>query len=246
MLSPPVEGFDLRENISQLFGYDYKYYMREYGIPGHNGIDFVVPTNRSGFGEPILAMHNGTVTKITYDTPHKTKGNGIYILDESGKFYTNYWHLSSFEVVISEKVKAGDCIGLMGNSGTVSPEPRPDNPHLGTHLHSGLYIPTINNMYGGFVNPLPFLDLFHNKFPNRFNLNRDIWWRYSGDDVAFLQNILALETEGKTLDYERYGIYGNKTNRDTKEMQLKNDISPVLGYVGNKTKSFIRNKYIDL
>lgn len=236
-LASPIKDFLIEKNISQLYGVSADYYKRNFGIPHHNGIDIVVRDSKRGYGTPILAMHTGRIDKIIYDTPHRTKGNGIYLLDESGLFSTNYWHLSGFECTIGQLVHKGDVIGLMGNSGTVLPTPNKWNPYNGTHLHIGLLLHNTVNLLKGFVNPLPFLWSDSAHFPAHVKFHRDLWWRSQGDDVSYLQNILSLSAKEQTLDYEMYGYMGRKTIRDTKVYQTANSISPILGFVGVKTRA---------
>ena len=40
----PMAGFDWRTSISQMFGVNHPFYSRNFGIPGHNGIDLINPT----------------------------------------------------------------------------------------------------------------------------------------------------------------------------------------------------------
>jgi hypothetical protein len=235
----PIENFDWSESVSQLFGVNSNFYTKNFGIPGHNALDVVVKNENLGFGATIHAMHAGTVEKIIYDVPHKTKGNGIYILDESKSFSTNYWHLSSFQVNIGDKITAWQPIATMGNSGRVFPEPSPACPRCGTHVHVGLKVHGINNSYGGFVDPTPYLWRKGDKLPIKFR--RNLWWGSSGDDVAWLQTVLKLEELAK--NYEPIGYFGPQTAMDVRALQLKYRISPAYGYVGDLTRKLLNNIY---
>lgn len=83
----------------------------------HYGIDLKVQT-----GDPIKAAFDGEVRIRKYDR----RGYGYYlVLRHSNGLETVYGHLSKFMVEEGEKVKAGDVIGLGGNTGRST----------GSHLH---------------------------------------------------------------------------------------------------------------
>lgn len=242
-LSYPINGFSWKDSISQMFGCGAAIYQAKFGIPAHNGLDVRKDRDgKMGYGTPVLAMHDGVVESITYDTPHRTRGNGIYIISHDRTFSTNYWHLSAFECNIGEHVIMGQVIGLMGNSGFSLPTPTKAQPWLGTHVHVGLKLHTIterNIVYGGFVNPTPYLYNKGEKLPMRFDM--DLWWMSQNDSVAHLQTILKLE--GFAEDFEPNSYYGKKTNRDVIKLQQKYAISPAIGYVGKTTRQFLNEKY---
>ncbi len=154
-------------NISQGWGENCQLYMTNFGVPGHNGLDFVylalngLSQADASYGQPVLAAHSGKITYITWDGEHATKGNGIYL--ENDRYETVYWHLSKISVILGQEIKAGQEVGRMGNSGFVFPQPPPE--HAGTHLHFGLR-PLKNgtpmypkNKFNGYVNPLPYLTM---------------------------------------------------------------------------------------
>mgnify|MGYP001558608343 FL=1 len=240
----PIKNFSWG-SVSQMFGVNHDLYFDNFGIPGHNGIDYV-----DLYGTPILAAHDGQVTLISRDDPTRKNGNGIYIqgYDRENYIDTAYWHLSEITVTAGQKVKAGDVIGKMGNSGFVRPLPTPDNPQAGTHLHFGvrrikILIPGVDTQiiptdYKGFCDPTPFL-YKGEKLPIRFN--RDLFMGLGGDDVSHLQTCLKLE--GFAKDYEPIGYFGNKTRRDVSLFQTKYGINPILGYCGTKTRKLLNEKY---
>ena len=82
----------------------------------HNGLDI-----SSGKGTPIIAPADGTVTKRGYD---KYLGKFLKI-DHGRKIITTYGHLSAYNVSPGQKVKRGDIVASMGNSGLST----------GHHLH---------------------------------------------------------------------------------------------------------------
>ena len=81
----------------------------------HAGMDFSGP-----IGTPIYATGNG---KITSASTHKGYGKCIEI-DHGFKYKTVYAHLDKYNVRVGQKVKRGDIIGYMGNTG------RSTGPHI--------------------------------------------------------------------------------------------------------------------
>ncbi len=82
----------------------------------HNGIDIAASS-----GNPIMATADGFVSHVKRE---KIGGN-VVILSHGGGHTTVYCHLSKFKVKPGQKVKRGDVIGLIGNTGK----------SLGPHLH---------------------------------------------------------------------------------------------------------------
>ena len=85
----------------------------------HQGIDLGCP-----YGTDLYAAVTGTVTRVSSSSGG---GLGIFIETEINgeKFEVRYWHLSSQDVRVGDKVTAGDYIGKSGNSGIST----------GPHLH---------------------------------------------------------------------------------------------------------------
>lgn len=74
----------------------------------HAGCDFSAPQ-----GTPIFATGDGKIVRARYS---KTSGNMITI-DHGYGYKTKYMHMSKFEVKEGQKVKRGDIIGYVGNTG---------------------------------------------------------------------------------------------------------------------------------
>jgi murein DD-endopeptidase MepM/ murein hydrolase activator NlpD len=89
----------------------------------HQGIDFA-----TNFGNPVVATADGLVVELKND---KMLGNSI-LLSHDGGYATLYGHLSKFLVKPGQKVKKGETIGLVGQTGKA----------LGPHVH---YEIRINN-----------------------------------------------------------------------------------------------------
>ncbi|NIS37797.1 peptidoglycan DD-metalloendopeptidase family protein [Candidatus Saccharibacteria bacterium] len=116
-ISPPVVGF-----VSQ-----------EYDWPAHSGIDIVAPA-----GTPIKAAANGVVV---FDGWTYEKGF-LVILYHDGEYLTSYWHNARNAVSANQRVKQGDVIAYLGNSGESS---------SGPHLHFEIW------RKGQSINPRNFL-----------------------------------------------------------------------------------------
>jgi murein DD-endopeptidase MepM/ murein hydrolase activator NlpD len=85
----------------------------------HQGIDL-----RADF-EPVYSVMDGKVEKAVYD-----QRSGFYIrLVHSPFCTTSYAHLSVIKVKEGEKIKAGEVIGISGNSGTST------GPHFHFRIH---------------------------------------------------------------------------------------------------------------
>lgn len=102
----PVSNRDLKR-IASYFGYrtDPFYKIEKF----HEGIDFTAPE-----GTEIFATGDGVVTSIE----RLRVGYGNYIVIDHGFSYeTLYAHLSKFNVRRGQKVKRGEIIGYIGNTG---------------------------------------------------------------------------------------------------------------------------------
>ncbi len=102
----PVDFHDLRR-IGSLFGYrtDPFYKVTKF----HEGMDFT-----AAIGTPIYATGDGVVSEAEYNSG----GYGNKIMINHGYSYeTVYAHLSKIKVKVGQRVKRGEIIGLMGNTG---------------------------------------------------------------------------------------------------------------------------------
>ena len=76
--------------VSQWFGENYWWYLNNFGMPGHNGIDMY-----KYYGAPIYAAADG-VAYLSYDSSvcwlTGTRGKGISINHNNG-WQTIYWHI---------------------------------------------------------------------------------------------------------------------------------------------------------
>lgn len=102
----PVKITDLKR-ISSYFGYriDPIYKVKKF----HSGVDF-----SSTKGAPVFATGDGVIIKIRHS--RRGYGNSIEI-DHGYGYKTFYAHLSKILVKRGQKVKRGETIGLVGNTG---------------------------------------------------------------------------------------------------------------------------------
>ncbi|TAK73450.1 MAG: LysM peptidoglycan-binding domain-containing protein [Dehalococcoidia bacterium] len=81
----------------------------------------------TGYGAPILAAREGTVT-FAGGNPCCSYGYHVIIAHDGG-YETLYAHLSTITASLGQKVRAGDIVGYSGTSGRVT------GPHLHFEIH---------------------------------------------------------------------------------------------------------------
>lgn len=129
---------------------------------GHTGVD----VNINVTGKSVVAVKDGTVeisraisgsiknydSNGNYVGSYSSYGEYIVINHHDGTM-TLYGHMKpgSRRVSAGQKVKQGQVIGTVGNTGNCLPRPTPSNPLRGTHLHFEVRV------NGRPVNPLPYL-----------------------------------------------------------------------------------------
>jgi murein DD-endopeptidase MepM/ murein hydrolase activator NlpD len=108
---------------------------RTRGIDGHNGYDWVMPE-----GTPLLAMADGEVLQALQIPPGSCPTGSkivevLHVLPNSEQVSSMYRHMSRIDVATGDQVRAGQQIGLSGNTGC-STEP---------HLHFTVWRYTSTN-----------------------------------------------------------------------------------------------------
>ena len=162
-------------SVTQWFGENKELYLKAIRMPGHPGIDIYQP-----YGTPIIAPYNGRISGVHLQDANKIGGNQIDLFSDiqpSGLVYeTMFAHCSEILVKKDQRVKAGETIGKVGNSGFVVSggiqywqNSNPDN--RGTHLHLGLrlwkplrpgdmeslVIQNQDNGFNGWIDPMLFV-----------------------------------------------------------------------------------------
>ncbi|HRE28658.1 MAG TPA: M23 family metallopeptidase, partial [Anaerolineales bacterium] len=87
----------------------------------HGGVDFSGAEDR-----PITAPAPGIVVMAE---PMTVRGNAT-IIDHGWGVYSGYWHQSSFQVAVGQRVETGQIIGFQGATGRVT----------GPHLHWEIFV----------------------------------------------------------------------------------------------------------
>lgn len=116
---------------------------QHYGNNGHSGVDLGATSDRK-----VYANADGTVEQIQIGIPNaqgssglRSYGNFVLIKHPNG-MKTRYAHLAQVLVKKGQQVKAGQQIGVQGNTGN----------SYGTHLHYEVY-----NSKGTRINPEPYI-----------------------------------------------------------------------------------------
>ena len=127
----PVSNKDLTRMAS---GYGYRIHPIYKTRKLHTGMDFSAKT-----GTPIYATGDGKISKIK----KSRRGYGNHVIISHGFGYrTLYAHMSKFAVKKGQKIKRGDIIGYVGNTGTSMA------PHLHYEVHKdGRKINPVNFYY---------------------------------------------------------------------------------------------------
>lgn len=134
--------------ITQKFGERPDVY-KQFGLKGHNGIDFRTRFVDSPLGRRyITAAADGIVEVTRADSGGY--GTHVRIRHADGSM-TIYGHFTKSYVSQKQLVKAGQRIGLSGNTGFSSA------PHLHWEYRSAGWEKNKGDGYAGAVDPLPFL-----------------------------------------------------------------------------------------
>jgi murein DD-endopeptidase MepM/ murein hydrolase activator NlpD len=129
-LAFPVEGRDSRA-VRSFWGAD-----RDAGARAHEGIDVFAPR-----GTPVLAGADG----IAWAGENRLGGTVVFLRDAERGHSLYYAHLDRHAVTTGQRVRTGDTLGFVGNTGNA----RTTAPHL----HFGVY-----RRGQGAIDPFPFVD----------------------------------------------------------------------------------------
>jgi murein DD-endopeptidase MepM/ murein hydrolase activator NlpD len=109
---------------------------RDGGRREHHGVDIFAPRDT-----PVVAAATGVVSSVATT---RLGGHVVWIWDGARRQSHYYAHLSRQSVRTGERVRAGDVIGYVGNTGNARGTP--------PHLHFGIYA-----VGDGPIDPLPFV-----------------------------------------------------------------------------------------
>jgi len=117
----PIANKDLKRTAS---GWGYRIHPIFKVRKMHYGMDFTAPV-----GTPVYATGDGVVTEVK-GSKRSRSGFGLEIIIDHGYGYeTLYGHLNAFNVKRRQKVKRGDIIAFVGNTGGSTA------PHLHYEVH---------------------------------------------------------------------------------------------------------------
>jgi len=103
------------------------------GNRGHEGVDIMAAKNQSGL-YPVISMTDGVITNLGW---LEKGGYRVGITSDSGIYYY-YAHLDSYSnIKEGDRVKAGELLGYMGDSGY---GPEGTTGKFPVHLHIGIYL----------------------------------------------------------------------------------------------------------
>jgi len=128
---PAIQPINNKQLIQLHMTYGSRFHPLLHIYRDHKGLDFA-----AAHGTPIYATGDGIVTMAYFSDSY---GNVIYLNHGHG-FETRYAHLSRFAVQAGQRVKRGQVIAYVGNTGT----------SVSAHLH---YEVLINDQH---VNPINF------------------------------------------------------------------------------------------
>ncbi len=221
ILQPFAGDYEMTQGFgAQLTDPVEKKYYEQFGLPGHDGLDFSMRS-----GTPVLATDDGVVT-LAGDASY---GTTIIIKHGWGNSY--YGHLSKLEVAVGDKVKRGQEIALSGNTGHTT----------GAHLHFGIRPkdPNMDNGYYGKVDPAPFLvssdsnkATFAVSSTPSSNAVKVINWNVDlkkGDTIDLAYSFLAprVSPQFYTLGPLTFSENGHSIFREARRWQIAADEAPL-------------------
>lgn len=141
----PVRADKLARKVKLLSGFGMRLHPIYKVRKMHQGIDFTAPK-----GTPIQATGDGVVERVE----KRSTGYGHNIIVNHGYGYkTLYGHMSRFDVKRGDKVKKGQQIGLVGNTGSSTA------PHCHYEVHyKGRKVNPINYVMDG-LSPKEYAEL---------------------------------------------------------------------------------------
>ncbi len=117
----PISNKDLKRTAS---GWGYRIHPIFKVRKMHYGMDFTAPV-----GTPVYATGDGKVTEVK-GSKRSRSGFGLHLeIDHGYGYETLYGHLNAFNVKRGQKVKRGDIIAFVGNTGGSTA------PHLHYEVH---------------------------------------------------------------------------------------------------------------
>jgi len=209
--------------VNQPFGVNYLDFYQQWGLKGHNGVDFQAV---DGFN--VYAAHSGIVSYAqTYDDGGKKPMKHVEILSQEEDFKTIYLHLAEYNVSEDYKVHAGQLIGKCDNTGKYT---------TGNHLHFGLkpvsavgWTIQKNNGYNGAIDPTPYFKYSQDGTPikNKDCYQSNAYHRYFRrernykNEVRVLGELLRYLKRMPTVEQINACVYGGWDREAVENIALR-------------------------
>lgn len=152
--------------ITQKFGENRSPIYKQWGLLGHNGIDFFIgcqdiSVKIGGKCEPIYYDLYDCYGKITKLSNEINEGLGVVVIteDKDGTFQHRWWHLDSFNPVlkVGDIIDSGTILGIGGNTGySTGAHLHRDLKKMGKDTYGNFYKLQPNNGYDGATDPMPY------------------------------------------------------------------------------------------
>lgn len=185
--------------------------------PTHDGIDFRIiklsnsdiDNQKLSYGSQLVCpFSTATVINVWDFNPMNDRGNGIDIeYDRGDGTYEvcHFWHIIKAFYKKGDKVKEGDIIALMGNTGYVQPAPTVDNPYNGTHTHMPFY--TKQKSTSGYMEDgvmiYPNINIQYKNPLDYFDINTPFTGSDTKDDIDVIPLQWAWAKKGITTAYDK-------------------------------------------
>lgn len=173
----------VKSNIGSFWGAG-----RDAGARKHEGIDIFTVAK-----SPAVAVADGVITSVSENV---LGGKVIFMQPDNSNYNVYYAHLDQQLVTSGQRVKAGEIIGLVGNTGNAK--------STAAHLHFGIYT------FNGAIDPLAFVEGTKDPAPNFENkiLNPEMVTTRQTKVYADLLTLLPIATLTKDIVLEAEAFSG--------------------------------------
>jgi murein DD-endopeptidase MepM/ murein hydrolase activator NlpD len=151
-LAGPIRRMPVRD--SRVFGAERRGDRPIECRKGHCGVDL----GGEIWGEQVRAAHDGIVDRVQRGANDEHGGQYVRIAHRNGSVFTQYFHLAAVprSVQLGAPVKAGDVIGLLGDTGV---------KESAAHLHFTVSVRPATNWPEQYVDPEPLIALWPLRIP---------------------------------------------------------------------------------
>lgn len=178
---------------------------RDAGARSHEGIDIFAPKRT-----PVVAAADGTINRVEET---RIGGKVVWLRPDGRPLNLYYAHLDEQLVASGQKVRMGDTLGLVGNTGNARTTP--------AHLHFGIY------GFGGALNPLPYVDqnikepaavrIAASKLSSHYRTVRDVQLE---NGISLKKNSIVFVTDADAQFYSALLVDGQNVKIKASDLQL--------------------------